>query len=405
MQSVVILASLFLAQLANVLDFLIILPLGTVFMREFQISPFEFSSLVSSYSIACAISGVISFRFVDRYDRKTLFLSAAAIFFASNIWCALSVSYPAFLTARIFAGLASGLLDASIFSVIADVFPMERRGRAVGIVTTAFAVASFGGVPAGIVFESLYGWRTIFYLIGTIALICVVVSIFCLPSLSDHIDHEGDPHDAMKKQLLKRIVADPHLRGGLILTAVVMFGVFLIVPFIASALVMNGGISQPDLSIVYMVGGVAALIATPLAGRMTDTRGRWVVYRVLAPLGAIAAAAITLLHDVTIFQGCIAIVFSMGLNSGRNVVANTIVSDLPEAQIRASYMSLKGAVQNGSAGLATFVAGHFVVEASGKLHGLWSMSILSFLFTVCSLPLAKRLTQDSRSDSEAILGK
>ena len=388
-----ILFSLFLAQLANVLDFLMILPLGPVFLQEFSLTPQQFSLVVSSYSIACAVSGVIAFGFVDRFDRKRLLLFAVGLFTTGNLACALSGSLFSLVVARVVTGIAGGLLEASIFSVVADLFPPERRGRAIGVITSAFAVSSFAGVPLGILIETHYGWRSIFFMICFITVSCFLMCFACIPSLRGHIVNAYDRQHSFGKILsrMSAVMKDPKLRRGLILTAFTMMSVFLAVPFIASALVINGKIAQTDLSIVYMIGGVSALICTPLAGRFTDAIGRWQMFRILTPLGAVAVGGILLLSNVTIFQASIAIVFSMGINSARNVVGNTILADLPDSSNRASYMSLKGAVQNLFAGLASFIGGSVITATADRLEGLPIIVSLSLFLSLLSLPIGRAI--------------
>lgn len=58
------------AMITHIMDFMIMMPLGPQFMRIFEISPQEFSFLVSSYTLTARVTGSITAFFIDRYNRK-----------------------------------------------------------------------------------------------------------------------------------------------------------------------------------------------------------------------------------------------------------------------------------------------------------------------------------------------
>src|SRR5438046_2409601 len=57
-------------QFTNILDFIIMMPLGPQLMRIFSISPREFGFVVSAYTFSAGISGFLAAFFLDRFDRK-----------------------------------------------------------------------------------------------------------------------------------------------------------------------------------------------------------------------------------------------------------------------------------------------------------------------------------------------
>lgn len=56
-------------QFTNIVDFMIIMPLGPQLMRLFDISPAQFSLLVSAYTFSAGIVGFLAAFFIDRFDR------------------------------------------------------------------------------------------------------------------------------------------------------------------------------------------------------------------------------------------------------------------------------------------------------------------------------------------------
>ena len=74
------------------------------------------------------------------------------------------------LAARVLTGAFGGILGGLALAIIADVFPEERRGRATGVLMSAFAVASVVGVPTGIYLGSELGWHVPFLVLAGLGL-------------------------------------------------------------------------------------------------------------------------------------------------------------------------------------------------------------------------------------------
>ena len=57
-------------QFTHIMDFMIMMPLGSSLMRVFAINPEQFSRLVAAYGLAAAVSGFAGGFVLDRFDRK-----------------------------------------------------------------------------------------------------------------------------------------------------------------------------------------------------------------------------------------------------------------------------------------------------------------------------------------------
>ena len=62
-------------QFTNILDFVIMMPLGPQLMRIFSISPQQFGFVVSAYTLSAGVSGFLAAFFLDRFDRKKALLT------------------------------------------------------------------------------------------------------------------------------------------------------------------------------------------------------------------------------------------------------------------------------------------------------------------------------------------
>lgn len=145
-----ILLTLAAVQFTHILDFMIMMPLGSQLMRVFEITPGQFGRLVSAYAFAAAIVGFLAGFFVDRFDRKKALLVFYGGFGLATLGCALAPNHPMLLLGRLAAGAFGGVASSLIMAVVGDVIPPARRGRAMGIVMSAFPLASVLGVPLGL---------------------------------------------------------------------------------------------------------------------------------------------------------------------------------------------------------------------------------------------------------------
>src|SRR5690606_6008964 len=135
------------AQFINIVGFMIIMPLGPQLMDVFAISTGQFSMIVSVYSISAGVSAILSSFFIDDFDRKRSFLGIYLGFIVGTFLCGLSSSYNSFLMARIVTGFFGGVMGSQIVSIVGDIIQPSHRGRALGLVMSAFSVAAVAGVP------------------------------------------------------------------------------------------------------------------------------------------------------------------------------------------------------------------------------------------------------------------
>ena len=86
----VLLAMLAAVQFCHVLDFVIIMPLGPQLMRGLHISAGQFGLLVSAYTFAAALSGLVAAVALDRVDRKRGLLWLLTGFAVGTLLCGLA---------------------------------------------------------------------------------------------------------------------------------------------------------------------------------------------------------------------------------------------------------------------------------------------------------------------------
>ncbi len=165
------------AQFTSIVDFMVVMPLGPQLMRKLEIDAGQFGMIVASYTVAAGLAGLLGSSVMDRFGRKSAFLTLYAGFLVGTLFCGLSTGYYMLLAARLLTGAFGGLLGGLALAIIADVFPEERRGRATGILMSAFAAASVLGVPAGIYLGGELGWHVPFLVLAVLGLPVFIIGL------------------------------------------------------------------------------------------------------------------------------------------------------------------------------------------------------------------------------------
>jgi DHA1 family inner membrane transport protein len=171
-----------------------------------------------------------------------------------------------------------------------------------------------------------------------------------------------------------------------------MFAAFSVIPFISTALVANVGVTQDQLPIVFIAGGLLTLVMTPLAGRLVDRVGPLRVLCGVVPLSAVLMLAITHLPKVGILAAAPLTAALMATNSSRMVTATSLVMASIEPRRRGGFMSIKSSIQHLACGLGTTCAGVVVDGGAGEpLRHYGVVGVFAAGLTLASLLLASRV--------------
>jgi predicted MFS family arabinose efflux permease len=342
-------------QFTNVLDFVVMMPLAIQFHEEWHLTPKEFAALVASYSLAAAISGILSTWFIDRLDRKRSVLMIYSGFILANILCATAVNYWAMLGARAAAGMFGGILGGTILAIVGDVIPMARRGLATGIVMSSFSVASIIGIPLSLKFAQDYNWRWPFAGIAVLSTVLLILAWWKLPTFRGHLKHQVPDQNPWHN--IWSLISDPNLLRAYLLMGVMIITTFTIVPFLPNYLVANANMAREDLWKVYFYGGIGTLVAMPLIGKLSDRFGKLLVFQILATVTAVPMLAVTHLPPCPLLVILLVTTLMMTVTSSRSVPAMALITACTTPQKRGGFMSVMGSTNQLSMGIATLLAG------------------------------------------------
>ena len=383
-------------QFTSIVDFMVVMPLGPQLMRKLQINAAQFGWIVASYTVAAGVAGLLASSIMDRFGRKSAFLTLYTGFLLGTLFCGLSTGYGMLVVARVLTGAFGGILGGLALAIIADVFPEERRGRATGILMSAFAVASVVGVPVGIYLGGELGWHAPFLILAALGVPVLIAGLRILPPLREHLDQATHSHPL--RQIVETFSRVNHLRA-FALTVAVMLGNFSVIPYVSLSLVSNVGVDEKTgLPWVFVTGGLLTLVGAPLIGRLADRYGKLTVYRTVAAVSMGLIIAVTNLPRVSLAAAVGVVGAFMLSNAGRMVAALAMITSSVERRSRGGFMSANSAVQHLASGVGVWIGGLMVVKsADGYLQHFGRVGLFALLATALSLWLAGRVQPAEKS--------
>lgn len=345
----------------HILDFMIMMPLGNYLMPHFNISAQQFSMLVAAYTFSAATASLSAASFVDRFDRKKVLLFAYSGFLLGTLLCAIAPSYALLMAARIVAGLFGGLIGAQVLSIVADMIPFERRGRAMGIVMASFSAASVFGVPFGLYLSKFFSWHATFYFVAGLGVFIMPFLVKYIPNMTAHRENK-DREKTNPYILLRDIIKDKDQRLGILLSATMMMGHFLIIPFLVPFMELNVGFTNAQTPLIYFVGGALTLFTSPIIGRLADKYGKFRMFSYMILLAVVPIALITNMPRIPFYFVLCITGFWFIVSMGRAIPAQAIVSEIVPPARRGGFMNINSSIQQLGVGLASVAAGLIVIK-------------------------------------------
>lgn len=376
-------------QFTHILDFMIMMPLGPQFREIFGISDAQFGLLVSAYTLAAGVSGLAASTYVDRFDRKRLLLTMYGLFALATLACGLAPTYEFLMGARLAAGLFGGVLSALSQTIVADVVPFERRGRAMAVVMSAFSFSTVAGVPLGLVVANHLGWHATFVSIAGLSGVLVVAAMLTMPPLAGHVA-AARGRSAMSG--IRQVLADGnHLRAFAFSLAMMSSG-FLVIPYITLYMQANVGVAATDIPYIYLVGGAATLVSARLVGCLSDRLGKVQMFSALALALVVPLLGVTLMPAWPLPAVVAVSTMLFVVMSGRMIPGMAIVASAANPALRGTFMTLNSAAQATAMGVAAFVGGQLISRGeNGLLVGYWHAALVGCVCSLVSIWLARGL--------------
>jgi MFS transporter, DHA2 family, multidrug resistance protein len=136
----------------------------------------EATWVLTSYLVSSAIVLPISGWLSNRIGRKRFYMSCVAMFTVCSLLCGLAQTLPLLIFARVLQGLGGGGLATSEQAILADTFPIEKRGQAFALYGMAVVCAPAIGPTFGGWITDNFNWHWIFFINIPVGLVSLYLS-------------------------------------------------------------------------------------------------------------------------------------------------------------------------------------------------------------------------------------
>ena len=285
-----VVAVLLIAYTLSFVDRTILTLLVEPIKRDLGLSDTQISLLHGlAFAIFYTALGIPIARLADRASRRNIIAVGIAVWSVMTAVCGLAKTFGHLFLARIGVGVGEAALSPAAYSMIADSFPEERLGRALGVYSSAvYAGAGIallvGGAVAGAVavlpplqlpvLGTLYAWQLVFFIVGLPGLAVAA----WVATLREPIRQRPAGADVSGRAVIEhlgrhRMAYATHI-GGFTLLAIV-FNAF--VAWMPTYLIRNFDWSIRDaayaLGVVMLVFGTTGIIAGGVAADWWLRRG------------------------------------------------------------------------------------------------------------------------------------
>lgn len=153
-------------------------------MKDLNLTENTVQWLQSIFMLVNGIMIPITAFFIDRFTTRQLFLTAMGTFAFGTLICAISPNFEFLMAGRVLQAAGAGIMMPLMQTVMFIIFPVEKRGTAMGMFGLVIAFAPAIGPSLSGWLVDQFPWRSVFYVVLPIAIINIVVAYFILKNVT-----------------------------------------------------------------------------------------------------------------------------------------------------------------------------------------------------------------------------
>jgi EmrB/QacA subfamily drug resistance transporter len=153
-------------------------------MNDLKIEPTQGQWLTTGYMLVNGVLIPVTAYLISRFTTRQLFISAMSLFTIGTLICGLSPNFFILMIGRVVQAVGGGIISPLMMVVFLTIFPIEKRGSAMGLMGMAMILApAIGPTLSGWIVEN-YDWRVLFYIILPFSAIATLIGIFFLRNVT-----------------------------------------------------------------------------------------------------------------------------------------------------------------------------------------------------------------------------
>lgn len=320
-------------------------------------SSHDMGFLFTGYSVCAGLSVLVWGPLSDLFGRKRGLLAGLCVFALGSTISALSFTFGSLLAGRIVTGLGASMLSLNALSYAADFFPYRIRGRAMAWIVSSYFASLIFGVPIGSWIGDRMGWNAVFGVAAISAIFLFVSTQWLLP---ETLVPPGALRttDALITAPLRNYLAflgTARMFGALLSSFFASAGTMGFLAFLGVWLHDGFGIAGRQVGLVFLASGIAALLASPFAGLLSDKIGK----RIQFIVSNAALATLLLILPGLRWGPWLFLVFgALSLAAAfRQGPMEALLTEVARPEVRGSFVALKNSFSQLGIGLAALASG------------------------------------------------
>ncbi len=155
-------------------------------MSDFHISAAQGQWLSNGYLLVNGIMIPLTAFLIDRFKTRPLYLTAISLFTLGTAIAGFSSSYSWLIIGRMVQATGAGIVAPLLTVVVMNLFPLNKRGQAMGYIGLAMNFApAIGPTLSGWVVQN-FDWHNLFLMILPLAVLNIIIALILLENLGEH---------------------------------------------------------------------------------------------------------------------------------------------------------------------------------------------------------------------------
>lgn len=286
--------------LGTFLAFTIIVFVSTLLVdiaHTFEVTIGTFSQLSIIYQLIALGLGLAMGALAIRFRHKSLYVFGTAMYAIGALLFYFAPNFTTVLFAYFFLGIGGSTISIMVMSLIGALFPLEKRGWAVGLYVSVVMLSYVVVAPLSGMFAQAMGWRSVLlWFIIPMSVISMILGLLVIPSKPD----EGQPPSKSEySNAFKRIFLNKSAVACIVGNALRWF--MQVLPLYAVSFYRIVFLVPPSTGGIFLsITGIGGIIGGTVGGRLINKLGRKPIAVTAVLISGVCCILFTYIPDLAV---------------------------------------------------------------------------------------------------------
>ncbi len=278
------------------------------------------------YSLTAAISSLLVGPLTERIGYKIVMYAGMFIFAVAIMLSAIAMKFWILAFSQAIAGIGGACFGTAAIAYAGDYFPKNKLSTAIGLIMSSFYVATIVAVPLIALVAEKLSWQWGLGILTILSFLVFVLILLIIPRIKgkrielddDNIEKKPEHEEAKSEVIqnneevhsyltrMKLVLQNKYALGAFFITLFQRGGLFGMLTLLSTWLDQDGfwngfdtGLSKTQIGLVFLGGGVAALISNTIFSYVADKIGKRKIIIIGTTLTGISIFVFPLLGEIT----------------------------------------------------------------------------------------------------------